>query len=223
MNSPATPIRILLIEDNPKYRQVISKALEREKRFALAGPALGSAERAFDLLARAGTPLPDVILLDLYLPGISGTTAIPSLLSLAPRAKIIVLTQSNSEADVIAAISAGAAGYLLKTSKLQQLKSGIDTVIEGGAPLDASIAAYIIKHFHTNQPESADRALTDREVQILHLLAQGLLKKQIADQLGISDFTVQSHVRHIYHKLGVPNAPAAVNQGYKRGLLNTAP
>ncbi len=82
MNTPRTPIKILLVEDNPKYRQVICKALQREARFELVGPALGSAERALVQLARTNSIPPDVILLDLYLPGISGTAAIPSLLSL---------------------------------------------------------------------------------------------------------------------------------------------
>jgi DNA-binding NarL/FixJ family response regulator len=221
MSPPATSIKILLVEDNPKYRQVISKALQREARFELVGPALGSAERALVQLERANSIPPDVILLDLYLPGISGTAAIPSLLSLAPKAKIIVLSQSNREADVVGAIAAGAAGYLLKSSKIQQIKAAIDSVLGGGAPLDAAVAKYIVQHIHTKQPESAGRTLTEREVQVLHLIAQGLVKKGIADQLGITELTVQTHVRRIYEKLGVPNAPAAVDQGHKKGLLNT--
>lgn len=221
MSTPATPIKILLVEDNPKYRQVITKALQREARFELVGPALGSAERALVQLARTNSIPPDVILLDLYLPGISGTAAIPSLRSLAPKAKIIVLSQSNREADVVGAIAAGAAGYLLKSSKIQQIKAAIDSVLGGGAPLDAAVAKYIVQHIHTKQPESADRTLTEREVQVLHLIAQGLVKKEIADQLGITELTVQTHVRRMYEKLGVPNAPAAVDQGYKKGLLNT--
>ena len=121
MSTPATPIKILLVEDNPKYRQVITKALQREARFELVGPALGSAERALVQLERTNSIPPDVILLDLYLPGVSGTAAIPSLLSLAPKAKIIVLSQSNREADVVGAIAAGAAGYLLKSSHVRRL------------------------------------------------------------------------------------------------------
>lgn len=221
MSNPHTPVRILLVEDNPRYRQVVSKALQREARFELVGPALGSAERALVQLARTNSIPPDVVLLDLYLPGISGAAAIPSMLSLAPNTKIIVLSQSNREADVVGAIAAGAAGYLLKSSKIQQIKAAIDSVLGGGAPLDAAVAKYIIQHIHAKHPGGPGRKLTEREVQVLHLIAQGMVKKEIADQLGITELTVQTHVRRIYEKLGVPNAPAAVDQGHKKGLLNT--
>ena len=157
---------------------------------------------------------------DLRLPGMSGLDALPHFASSAPQAKVIVLTQSDNEADVLRAIALGAAGYLLKSSTITQIKEGIRTVIEGGASLDPGVARFLIKTLQARLPKTSTEAtLSERELEILALLGEGLVKKEIADRLGISYPTVDSHVQHIYEKLKVHNAPAAINIAHRLGIF----
>ena len=217
-----TPIRILLIEDNPEFGRAVELVFKRTPEMELVYTT-GSAERALTWLnSRQEGECPDVILLDLTLLGMSGLDALPKLRDLRPETKIIALTQSNREADVVKAISLGANGYLLKGSDLHDIKAGIQTVMDNGAPLDHQVAQYIVKMVQTDDTLSADKAsclLTERETEILNKLAQGMVKKQIADDLKISTHTVSNHVRHIYEKLKVPNGPAAVNKAFRTGIL----
>lgn len=215
------PVKILLVEDSPDYRKAISMAFEGDGGFRLL-VATGTAERALDLLACAEPgAVPDVLLLDLNLPGMSGLEAVPRLLGAAPGMKILALTQSDNEADVLQAIRAGAAGYLLKSSSIAQIKEAIAMAMEGGAPLDAGVARHILKTLRSEPqpPAAAEGQMSGRELEILRLMAEGLVKKEIAVRLGISTFTVQAHVRNIYAKLHVPNAPSAVSRAYQAGLL----
>ncbi len=215
------PVKILLVEDSPDYRKAVGMAFDGSESFRLV-QATGTAERALDLLGRVQPgERPDVVLLDLNLPGMSGLDAVPRLLAAAPAVKILVLTQSDKEGDVLQAIASGASGYLLKSSGIKQIKEAIAMVMEGGAPLDAGVAQHILKSLRSKPAADAidESQMTSRELEILNLLAEGLVKKEIAVRLGISTFTVQAHVRNIYTKLQVPNAPAAVSQGYRKGLL----
>lgn len=215
------PVKILLVEDSPDYRKAVGMAFEGDGNMQLL-LATGTAERALDLLGRAQPGgIPDAVLLDLNLPGMPGLEALPRLLEAAPGAKVIVLTQSGNEEDVLRAIALGASGYLLKSSGIGQIRAAISNAMEGGAPLDAGVAQYILKTLREKPPAAPDGAdqMTSRELEILQLLADGFVKKEIAVRLGISTFTVQAHVRNIYTKLHVPNAPAAVSQGYRKGLL----
>ena len=217
-----TPTKILLIEDNPEYRKSLDMAFHRDPRFELTH-ATGTAERALDLLCdMRPEDKPNLILLDLNLPGMSGVQAITTLLQLAPTAKILVLSQSEKESHVVTAIASGASGYIVKTSSIQDITTAIQSVIEGGAPLDAKVAKYILKTLQAIPRSGKDtETLSAREVEILTLLAAGLGKKQIGEKLGISEFTVASHIRNLYTKLHVLNAPAAVSQAYRRGILTT--
>lgn len=221
MIEETAPVNILLIEDSPQYRRVVEIGFSRDSEFKFL-LATGTAERALDVLSRIGEgeDRPDLILLDLNLPGMSGLAAIPRLLEKAPTAKILVLSQSNREADVVAAISAGASGYLLKSADIQQVKESIRNVMAGGAALDPKVAHCILQTLREKHPVSGEgQLISDRELEILKLLAEGLVKKQIADQLQISSFTVAAHVRNIYTKLQVVNAPAAVSQAFRKGIL----
>lgn len=214
-----TPTRIILIEDNPEYRNVIRLALEREEELILTH-SFGTLERALDQLSQIPPEeQPDLILLDLMLPRMCGLEGIPLLLEIAPQAKIMILSQSDSEQDVVEAISLGASGYMLKSSGISQIKESIQTVLEGGAGLDVNVAQYILKALHASQPVRDLSGLTEREIEILTYLSRGLVKKEIADQLNISAFTVAAHVRSIYEKLQVPNAPSAISQAYQKGIL----
>lgn len=214
------PIQIMLVEDQAAYREVITIALEREDAMELASQ-FGTAEFALrKLQSTTGNSIPDVILLDLNLPGMGGLESIPWLKKHAPKTKIIILTQSNSEADVLQAIQAGASGYLLKSSTPKEIKRSIHTVIDGGAALDASVASFILNTLKAKLPEtSLVGLLSQRELETLSLLADGLSKKEIAEQMSISEYTVVYHVKNIYEKLDATNAPSAISKAYQNGIL----
>lgn len=216
-------ILVMLVEDNPRYREVIALALKQEPDIQLASQ-FGTAEIALRSLREGSNgESPDLILLDLRLPGMDGLEALPQFLVAAPQAKIIVLTQSDNEADVLRAISLGAAGYLLKSSTVSMIVEGIRTVMTGGASLDAGVARFIIKALQTRLPKGgAEGLLTARQLEILTLLSEGLLKKEIAERLALSYATVDEHVAHIYERLGVRNAPSAVNKAHLLGLFPAA-
>lgn len=213
-------IKLMLVEDNPAYRRGINCATEDNpnmqliSEFATAEIALRSVR---DLKPHQ---MPNLILLDLNLPGMSGLNALPYFIKAIPQAKIIILTQSNKESDVLQAISLGASGYLLKSSTADQIQEAIKTVIEGGAPLDPSVAKFILKNVRSQPPQvSFTNVLSPREIEILTLLAEGFVKKEIAERLCISHYTVVAHVSHIYEKLNATNAPSAVNKAFRLGIF----
>ncbi|MGD7651698.1 MAG: response regulator [Verrucomicrobiales bacterium] len=210
------PIKVILVEDHPGYREVIARTLRSAPQLELVSQ-FGTAEVALRELQNQADQ-PDIVLLDLNLPGMSGIEAIPWFLNYAPDIKVIIITQSDKETDIMTAISRGASGYLLKSSTTNQIKESIQTVADGGASLDPSVAKHVLDTLKHRSPEPA-KSLTTREREILTLLADGLVKKEIAGQLDIAVTTVAYHIKHIYEKLEVQNAPAAVSKGYKSGLL----
>ena len=192
-------IQVMLIEDHPEYREVIDLTLKDESDMELASQ-FGSAERALRILQnQLDDSGPDLILLDLNLPGKSGIEALPMLRACCPQAKVIVLTQSDAEADVVQAIQSGASGYLLKSSTVTQIAEAIRTVSAGGATLGSGVAKYILRTVQPQSPQAkTQNALSPRELEILKLLGEGQLKKQIASELGISVSTVATYIRRIY-------------------------
>lgn len=213
-------IRVMLVEDHPEYRDVVDLALGKVADIELTDK-FGTAERALGhLAAHRHDESPDIILLDLNLPGISGLDAIPPFQAALPDARIIVLTQSDKETDVLQAISLGASGYLLKSSALRQITDGIRIVMEGGASLDAKVASFILDTLRSSLPKTEMEALlTKREMQVLSLLSEGLGRKEIAVQLQIVSRTVSTHIENIYQKLNVNNAPAAITRAFRLGLF----
>lgn len=212
-------IHIALIEDHPEFREAVELAVEDEPGLKLA-VTFGTAERAIDYFEANRGSNPDILLLDLSLPGMSGLTAIRRLKSLAPEMQIIVLTQSDREQDVIQSISSGASGYLLKSATVEQICASIRTVNAGGAPLEPSIAKYIIDTLKSTTSWSRGNSpLSPREMDVLQLIAKGKVKKEIASELGIGTETVITHVKHIYEKLDATNAPAAVAKAFGIGIL----
>ncbi len=211
-------LEIMLIEDSAAYRKGIACALEECSDMELVSQ-FGTAEIA---LRELNQKSPDIILLDLNLPGISGLESIPLIKQKAPETKIIILTQSDKEADVLQAIERGASGYLLKASSIDQLVHGIHYVRDGGATLDPNLARFILDTLQQklSKPSSV-ASLSKRELEILTLIADGLAQKQIASQLKISIYTVTEHIQNIYEKLNVPNAPSAVAKAYKTGIFST--
>lgn len=222
MTAPTDPIRIMLVEDSAEYRRVIAMAIDDQPDMHLMRH-FGTTEVALRTLSAAtAADQPDILLLDLRLPGMGGLEAIPLIRKAAPTVRIIVLSQSDEPRDIYRAIAAGVSGYLLKSATLEEIATGIRMVAAGGASLDKHVARYILDAMRPEQPAAAS-LLTDREQEILELLAEGLVKKEIARRLGISYATVDTHVSHIYAKLDVANAPAAVSQAYERGILPARP
>ena len=215
------PIKLIIVEDNPEYRNVLKLAFELDNDIDLIG-IYGSAEHSLRALEpkSKSTLNPDVLLLDLNLPEMPGLEAMRWFHKYIPKTPIIVLTQSDAESDVVSAIQNGATGYLLKSATVQKIKESIVTVASGGALIDAKIAKFILTQIQAAPAAGKSKiSLTDRELEVLELLADGLVKKEIAEKLGISYFTVSTHIRHIYDKLNVLNAPAAISTAYKIGIL----
>ncbi|WPJ95955.1 response regulator transcription factor [Coraliomargarita algicola] len=213
-------IKLMLVEDSPEYRTTITMAVKKEEdielisQYSTAEEALRKVEGASSITA------PEIVLLDLNLPGMSGNEALPWFKKYIPKTKVIVLTQSNQEADVLAAISAGASGYLLKGATRKEIFDGIRSVNNGGAMIDPAVAQYILKQLKSSPKDLGNtKALSSRELEILTLLGDGLVQKEISARLNITNNTVGTHLRRIYEKLEVQNAPAAINKAYKRGLL----
>lgn len=208
------PIKIMLVEDQPEYRDAIKLAFNKTSSLHLISMH-ATAEKALLCLRR---DQPDIILLDLNLLGMNGIDAIYKLRESAPNTKVIVLTSSMRENDIIAAISGGAAGYLLKCASLDQIIDGINIVMKGGASLDPKVAKMIMENIPA-APYRGKAPLSQRKLEILSLIAEGLVKKEIADRLNISYSTVDSYVKDIYEALQVNNAPSAVNKAHHLGLL----
>ena len=213
-------IKIMMVEDHPEYRETVEMMISRQPDMELLSQ-FGTAERGLRSFQDSPSSVADILLLDLNLPGMSGLEAIPYFTEERAKMKIIVLTQSDQEEDILKAIMLGASGYLLKSSTLKQLTDGIRMVASGGASLDASVAKFAMHTLKAKLlPQVLAQMLTDREIQILELLAEGLVKKEIAKQLKISVSTVVTHVNNIYEKLAVKNAPSAIAKAFHLGILS---
>jgi DNA-binding NarL/FixJ family response regulator len=214
---PATTThRVCLIEDHQDYRRVLQQAINSSGH--LRCELAFSSIEAFTAGTRSSGTV-DVVLLDLGLPGMHGVEGISVIRGRFPLAKILVLTVYDHKPVVLEALAAGAGGYLLKADRLETILRGIDEALDGGAPLNSHIARMILSTFNTVRPEKAEVDLTERERETLLLLSKGLIKKEIADQLGVSYHTVDTHVRNIYAKLQVHNLSGAVAKAMRLGLI----
>ncbi len=173
-------INIIMVEDHPEYREIVEMAISRQDGMELT-EQFGTAERALEHLRHLDEhdDMPDVILLDLNLPGMDGLEALELLATEAPKARIVALTQSDHEEDILKAISQGASGYLLKSSTVQQLIESIKHVMQGGASLDARIAGFVMGELKARLPhQELEKMLTAREIEILGLMAEGMVKSK---------------------------------------------
>jgi len=211
-------IKIDLIEDNESFLEIISLALEDDYDI---NQKYRNAERSIQAYQSDKANTPEVILLDLRLPGYSGLEALPIILKELPQVKVIILSQSDDEKDVLQAIQLGASGYLLKSSSIHEVRDSVKTIHEGGVVLDPAVANYLVKEIKKDGSfqEDNEMGLTSREFEILLLLADGLMKKDISTKLHRSYSTIDTHIKNIYKKLNVNNAPAAINKAHKMKLL----
>lgn len=213
-------IKIMLVEDHPDYRETLAFVLSKKEDMELVSQ-FGNAELALrSLQGRTRDPHPDVVLLDLNLPGMSGLEAMPGLIEGAPETKIIILSQSDREADILRAVQQGASGYLLKSATMDEITQGIRSVNNGGATLESGLARFILQTLQPKLQKPADEIpLSPRELEVLSLIGEGFSQKQISRELKISAYTVTDHLKHIYEKLSVVNAPQAISKAYKTGIL----
>jgi DNA-binding NarL/FixJ family response regulator len=203
--------RVLVVDDHPVVREGLVSVLEDQPQIEVVG-SLDSAEQA---VAQAGRLRPDIVLLDLELPGMDGVAAIPRLLAASPGTGVIVFTAYDTEERVLGAIRAGARGYLLKGATGQEIGQAIRTVESGGSHLAPRVASTLLA-----QVQSPDRpGLTAREREVLRLVSQGMPSKQIARSLGISERTVKFHVASLMRKLEADNRAQMVAIAAQRGLL----
>ncbi len=217
MNMKSSEIEILLVEDNELFRESLVSFINQtdEMTCNYSFPNVEDALQKIEQLLLT----PDVILLDIGLPGMSGVEGIKYFYKLLPDLKIIMITIQDGDESIFSAICSGASGYLLKDSSGDKIISSIKEVLNGGAPMNSSIASKVLKMFKNFTPDKNDYQLTEREVEILKLLTEGLSKKQIAGRLFISHHTVDSHIRNIYEKLEVHSSCGAVAKAIKEKLI----
>jgi DNA-binding NarL/FixJ family response regulator len=204
--------RILLVDDHPLTRDALAALLAQEG-FEVVGHA-ASGEEAIDEATRLQ---PDVVLLDLTMPGMNGLTALPRIRSDAPDAEVVVLTASDDEENLLAAIRGGASGYLLKTEPAEQIAAFLSGVVRGEAALSGGVARRLLDRVRDGGrlngiPESITRTLSAREVEVLLLLDEHLGTNEIAQRLFISEHTVRSHVKSLLRKLGVSSRREALER-----------
>ncbi len=210
---------VWLVEDNKLLRSGLAGAIADEAEMGCP-VAVGTVEEMIGYLD-AGQ-VPDIVLMDLGLPGLDGIEGIRRLRSLAPAARAIVLTIHEESQKVFDAICAGASGYLLKPSTPEGIVDAIRQVQQGGAPINSYIAQKVLAMFTKLAPPSAPTdgyRLTRREGEILQLLVDGLTMRQIGERLYVSYHTVDNHLRNIYEKLHVHSRSSAVAKAIKEGLI----
>jgi DNA-binding NarL/FixJ family response regulator len=210
-------ITLLIADDHPVVRDGLSGMFATDPGFEVLGEAADGAEAV--RLARALRP--DVVLMDLRMPGMDGVSAIAELARLGVPSRVLVLTTYDTDSYVLPAIEAGATGYLLKDAPQAELLRAVRAAANGEAVLAPSVAARLMSRVRTPSVPNAAGAesLSAREVEILELVAAGNTNKEAAARLFISEATVKTHLLHIYAKLGVSDRAAAVAEGFRKGLL----
>ena len=203
------PIRVLCVDDHPLLLEGVARKIERQPDMEVVDTA-GTGQEALILYLRHR---PDVVLMDLQMPGMGGLQAIEAIRREDPNAKIIVLTILGGDEDIYRAINAGAASYLLKSSLSQDLVATVRRVAAGERPIPPEVAERLAAR-------EGQGGLSAREIQILELIAKGLRNKEIAGELGIGQETVQTHIKRLFVKLRVSDRTAAVTVALKRGIVH---
>ena len=207
---------VWLCEDNERFRRTLCAAINQIENLNCE-QSLGSVEYTLSRITESGPP--DVLLLDIGLPGMDGISALPSLRSAAPGTRIVILTVFDDHDKVFRAVCAGADGYLLKTSTVERIGEAIREVASGGASMNPEIARKVLDVFAGKRETHNGPALTDRETEVLRLVVKGMTKKEVATELDLSRHTVDSHLRNIYQKLHVNNRVGAVAAALREGLV----
>lgn len=201
------PIRVLIVDDSVTFGRNLERWLARTPGFT----CLGVCESGEAALTAAPEKNPDVVLMDLSMPGIGGVECTARLRKKMPQLQVIALTVYQDTETIFNALRAGASGYLLKRSSMTDIVNAIRDIRQGGAPMTSTIARRIVEAFQEPLTvDAGDSELTDREREILDLVAKGFSNKEIASKLGLSPFTVKAHLAHIFEKLHVRSRTEAV-------------
>jgi DNA-binding NarL/FixJ family response regulator len=208
-------IAVSIVEDDPGVRSSLVKLINSSPGYRCVSQH-ASAENALDEIPKLK---PDVTLMDINLPGLSGVECVRKLKPLLPRTQVIMLTVYQNTENIFKALAAGATGYMLKQTPPAELLAAISDVNAGGSPMSGHIARKIVQSFQQAPPEPYNpaEALSPREAEVLDLLAKGFLYKEIADQMKISYATVHTHIRHVYEKLHVRSRTEAVAKHLGQG------
>jgi two-component system NarL family response regulator len=212
--------RLLVVDDVPLFRAGLTSAL-RDAGFDV----VGEAESAEEAVAKAESSLPELVLLDVLMPGLSGLEVVEKLTAVSPESQVILLTGSESEEDLLSAIKAGARGYIIKDMPFPQLVDSIAAISKGGAVVSSQMAGKLFdvtRQLLRHQELLAARkpTLTGREIEVLQLVAKGLTSRSIGEQLFISENTVKNHIRNILDKLGLHSRNEAVLYAVRENLVS---
>lgn len=216
VTSPDSEITIWLVEDNDRFRISI-RDLINETDGMTCVLSIPTCEDALTHLESDAAP--DIILMDIGLPGLDGIEGTKRVKSVAPSIQVIMLTVFDDNEKIFQALCAGASGYLLKSAPPDDIVRSLKEILKGGAPINAQIARKVLDMFTNIAAPKGEYGITAAEKEILHLLVEGEPKKQIADHLGVSFHTVDSHLRNIYAKLQVHSRSGAVAKALKERLL----
>jgi DNA-binding NarL/FixJ family response regulator len=208
------PFRISIVEDEPSIRETLSSLLRMDGSFELAR-AYSNAEAALEGVPHDGVQL---VIMDISLPGMSGIECVRQLAQQMPAAQFLMYTMHDDDHRVFDALKAGANGYLLKSSTPDEILDALHELQDGGAPMSTAVARRVINHFRPLQArrEPGNEVLSDREYEVLKLLADGLLYKEIAERMGLTVGTVKQHIHRMYGKMHVQNRVEAVNKYFGR-------
>jgi DNA-binding NarL/FixJ family response regulator len=219
------PIRVLIADDHALFRHGLEQALAAEPDIEVVGAAVDGVSATEQALALA----PDVVLMDVRMPGLSGVEAAERILTAQPDAKIVMLTGSDDEQDLFAAVRAGAAGYLLKELSIEAVAGAVRAAHRGEGLVAPSMVANLLREFTTlsrriedDDARDGEPKLTDREVEVLRLVARGMSNKEIATQLVIAENTVKNHVRNILEKLRLRSRTEAAMYAVREKLIEAS-
>lgn len=204
--------RVLVIDDHPVVREGLSGMLAGQPDFEV----VGQGSDGFQAVSMNAELRPDVILMDLRMPGMDGVSAIQEIKSRLPETNILVLTTYDSDADIVRAVEAGATGYLLKDTPREELFRAVRSAARGESVLAPAVAARLM----TRMRAPAEENLTAREIEVLELVSKGNSNKQVGRALHISTATVKTHLIHIFDKLGVKDRTSAVTVALEKGILS---
>lgn len=207
------PVKVSIVEDLPEVRDGLAELVRSDKELLL----IESFETAESAAERLPLLQADIVIMDINLPGMSGIDCIRKIKTKCPGTQFMMFTVYENDEKVLQALQAGATGYLLKRTEPARILESIKELNQGGSPMSSNIARKLLSLFVWDKTVTRKEILTDRENEVLQLLADGLLYKEIADRLQIGHGTVRHHIHHIYEKLHVQNRTEAVNKYFDRG------
>lgn len=206
------PIRVSIVEDLSEVREGLAELIRTDKELLI----LENFENAESAVEKLPALNPDIIIMDINLPGMSGIDCIRKIKDKCPAAQFLMFTVYENDEKVLQALQAGATGYLLKRTNPQRILESIKELNQGGSPMSSNIARKLVNIFTHEKKITKKEILSERENEVLQLLADGLLYKEIAERLHIVHGTVRQHIHNIYEKLHVQNRTEAVNKYFER-------